>query len=165
MRCLILIIISLQMLGCASLSNRSKSVLTSVGVGLVAGTAGAILAPKDEKESAHFFAWGASATAISAITTQFIFDEKKRSDELQRQNEVLRKEIDAIRLSDSNPSTPVFEASSNEGKDFPDEVKNMLQKGKWQLFHLNRWRPAGENVLIHEDKMFKLIPPKLVIPN
>ena len=38
----------------------------------------------------------------------------------------------------------------------------MINPGEWKIYALDQWIEAGENQLIHQDKIMELIPPSLV---
>lgn len=153
--------------GCATLSNRQKTLLTMLGAGVVAGTAGAMLAPSDEKPLGHAALWGGVAAATTGAIGLFVFDEQKRSEEFQRENSVMRKEISAFRDegSSSHEPTLLYETNAPFGKEIPSEYSGLVKPGRWSVYRLNQWVNQGEGTIIHQDRLVKLIPPQLTPMN
>lgn len=148
--------------GCATWSNRTKSIVASVGTGLVVGTVAACLAPGDEHAIAHGAMWGGPSAAAVGITSLFIFDEQKRSEEFERQNQVLKKELDVYRnptlgAESSLDGTPSFP------KQIPQGLQGLVDPGKWTYTRLpkNTWRWHGTHAVVRECEKFEFIPPRL----
>jgi hypothetical protein len=129
---------------------------------VVGGVVGFVTTPKDGTSNlGHAALFSGVTAATCGVAGLFIFDEEKRANELERQNGVMKKELGAFNAGGSPAPELTAEVSANSGKDLPKEVLGLVKQGKWQLYKLNRWRPMGENVLVHEDKMFKLTLPHL----
>ena len=148
--------------GCATWSNRTKAIVSSVGAGLVVGTIAANLAPEDEKPLAHGALWGGPTAAAVGIISQFVFDEQKKSEEWERQLEVLKKELDVYR-------NPRLEGNSSlEGvpafpKQIPNSLTGLVDPGSWKYTRLpqNTWRWHGSHAVVRECEKFEFIPPRL----
>jgi hypothetical protein len=149
--------------GCATWSNKEKSIFTTAIAVTGGSVIGYLTTPKDgSSKLGHAALWGGVSGTVAGLSSFYIFDEQKRSEEFERQIRVLKMEIEASRDElTSNNSDLLTEGSSLNGKSLPDEYKGLIKQGKWQLFKINRWRNEGENSVIHEDRMIKLIPPHL----
>lgn len=149
--------------GCASMSNRTKTILTMAMAGVVGGTVGALTAPPDESIVGHAALWGGSAAAVLGVASLFVFDEHAKSKELERQNTSLKKEIDTYRSQGGAGGTEeiVFESGAQFGKEIPDSFRALVKPGKWRIWKLDKWVNGGENRLIHQDKMVEIVPPML----
>lgn len=148
--------------GCATWSNRTKAIVSSVGAGIVAGTIAANLAPEDEKPWAHGALWGGPTAAAVGIISQFVFDEQKKSEEWERQLEVLKKELDVYRnpRAEGNSSlegVPLFP------KQIPNSLTGLVDPGSWKYTRLpqNTWRWHGTHAVVRECEKFEFIPPRL----
>lgn len=146
--------------GCAT-TNRSKTLFFAAGIGLGSAAAGAMAAPKNERPEMHALYFGAIGAAVAAASGLFIFDEQKRSSELARENEVIKKALSAMRDDGSTEPTLLYETQAPIGKEIPVEYQSLVKRGGWSVYRLNQWVTQGENVLIHQDRMMKLIPPQL----
>ncbi|OFZ78437.1 MAG: hypothetical protein A2583_13795 [Bdellovibrionales bacterium RIFOXYD1_FULL_53_11] len=147
------------MSGCASMSNRTKTITGVVIAGAGAGTLGAILAPKEENRAMHGVFWGASAAAVSGIAGLFIFDEESRRKEAELKSEKLSKELAAYR----EESAPELVASNRAGlnKPLPERFKHLVTPGGWSLFKVDRWVTSSESELVHQDMIFRFHQPQL----
>ncbi len=148
--------------GCATWSNRTKTIVATVGSGIVAGTIAANLAPKDEQPLGHAALWGGSTAAVVGITSLFIFDEQKRSDEFERQIQVLRKELEVYRNPRSSSDMSVDGVPAFP-KEIPQGLKGLVDPGRWTYTRLpqNTWRWHGTHAVIRECEKFEFIPPRL----
>lgn len=149
--------------GCATMSNRTKTLLFMGGIGVAAASVGYVVAPQDtrpEMSAAYFGAVGAAAAGAAGL---FIFDEQKRADELERQNEVMRKELSAFREEGGSSREPqlLYETSAPFGKEIPTEYQGLVRPGHWSVYRLNQWVQQGEGTVIHQDRLLKLVPPLL----
>ncbi len=149
--------------GCATWSNRTKTIVATIGTGIVVGTVASQFAPQGEQPVAHAMIWGGPSAAAAGIISLFIFDEEKRSTEFERQMGVLKKELDSLRGESTGSSQPtlLYETSAPFGEAVPNEYKKLVSPGQWSVYRLNQWVSQGENTLIHQDRMLKLIPPVL----
>ncbi len=165
MRTLVLFMYILTLSGCATMSNRTKTILTSVGAGLVAGTIAANLAPKDENPAVHAAVWGGSTAAATAIAGLFVFDEQKRSDELNRKLQIAESELSALRGESSEKEARlIYDSDSAMGRELPNEYRNLVRPGKWSLYRVNQWVAQGENTLVHQDRILQIQPPQFQNP-
>ncbi len=152
---------ALTLSSCATMSNRTKTILAMVGTGLVAGAIGAATAPKDEQPGGHALMWGGLGAASAGVVGLFAFNEEAKREEADRKLEVLTKELSSLRDEGSSEPTLLFQTNAPLGKDPPPEYRNLITPGKWSVYRLNRWVTEGENTLIHQDRMVRMIPPVL----
>jgi hypothetical protein len=131
-----------------------------LGFGAVGASIGAFTAPKDEARSGHALLWGGLSAAAGFAAGSFLFDEQKRSDELDRQVGVLKKSLSALSGEGDEPK-PILESSSVFSKDLPAEYKGLIRPGRWSIYQINQWVVNGENTLVHQDKMIRLLQPEL----
>lgn len=138
-----------------------------MGAMAAAGAAGGYaLAPNNEKPEMHA-AFGASVgAATGALIGLFAFDEERRSAEFERQAIALKKELDAIRdesVASGGATEPklLYETSAPVGREIPSEYQGLVSPGRWSVYKLNQWVTQGDGVIIHQDRMVKLIPPQL----
>jgi hypothetical protein len=145
---------------CAS-TNRTKTLGMMFATGIAAGAGGALASPSTDRPEGHALLWAGIGTGVAAALGLYIFDEQSRSEELQRQNDVLKKSMAALNGGDSAPAQLLYETKAPFGKDVPAEYRNLVKPGSWSVYKLNQWITQGENTVIHQDKMIKLLPPGL----
>lgn len=147
--------------GCAT-TNRGRTLTFMGGMGIAGAGAGYHFAPSQERPEMHAAFWGAVSAAVAGAVGLFIFDEQKRSDELERQATVMRKELESLRGEGSSKEPQLlYETTAPFGKDIPDEYQNLVRPGRWSVYRLNQWVSHGEGTLIHQDRMVRLVPPQL----
>lgn len=156
----VVLVIAAMLMGCAT--NRTKTLLLMGGVGAVAAGAAYMASPADERPEMHALYGGAIGAAAAGVAGFFLFDEQKRSEELERQASVMRKELDAFR-DEGGGHEPrlLYETTAPFGKDIPGEYQSLVRPGRWSVYKLNQWVSQGEGTLIHQDRMVKLVPPQL----
>ena len=145
--------------GCASMSNRTKTITGVVIAGTGAGALGALLAPKEENRAMHGVFWGASAAAVSGIAGLFIFDEEARRKEAELKADKITKELAAYR----EESAPELVATNRAGlnKPLPERFKHLVTPGAWSLYKVDRWATTSESELVHQDMIFRFHQPQL----
>jgi len=145
--------------GCATMKNRTKTLYATAGAVAVGGVTGAIMAPDNESALLHGLLWGGVAGTITGIVSLFVFDSENDLVELRGKNDKLLEEI----ASFNRENAPTVEAENeiNFGKPLPNGLKDILKPGRWRLYKLDRWIDAGENQLLHQDKMIEIVPAKL----
>jgi len=145
--------------GCASMSNRTKTITTMVIAGAGAGVMGALLAPKEDSRLPHGLLWGASAAASTGIIGLFVFDEEARRKEAELKADKITKELAAYR----EESAPELVATNRAGleKPLPVRFKHLVTPGGWSLFKVDRWVTSSENELVHQDMIFRFHQPQL----
>jgi len=155
------ICLALSMSGCAT-TNRDKTILLMAGLGVVSAGVGMVSAPQGERKEMHALYGGMIGATAAAVGGLFLFDEQKRSAELERQALVMSKELDAFR-DEGGGHEPrlLYETTAPFGKDIPDEYQSLVRPGRWSVYKLNQWVSHGEGTLIHQDRMVKLVPPQL----
>jgi len=147
--------------GCATMSNRTKTILAMAAVGVVAGTVGAMSAPADENPVGHGLLWGGLGASSTGALGLWLFDEHKRSSELERESEALKKELSVYRIEAEGGRELVGEAPAKFVKDLPDSVAGLVRPGHWKVWKLDKWINEGENRMVHQDKMIEIAPPQL----
>lgn len=160
---LLLMTLLLLETGCATMSNRTKTLLLMGGVGAAAAAAGCAVAPADTRPEMSAAYFGAVGAAVAGAAGLFIFDEQKRADELERENSVMRKELAAFRDEGGTTQEPqlLYETTAPFGKDMPAEYLGLVKPGRWSVYRLNQWVNQGEGTIIHQDRLVKLVPPQL----
>jgi hypothetical protein len=146
--------------GCATMSNRSKTLVGMAAGGVVAGIIGSITAPETDNALAHGALWGAAGAATMGAVGLFVFDEQKRSSEMERKAILLEKEVNSFRQGE-NDKELVSESQGVFEKEPSISVKKLLTPGKWRLYSLDRWINDGDSRMIHQDQMVEIIPPRL----
>jgi hypothetical protein len=147
--------------GCSTLSNRQRTIAAMFLTGSIAGTVGALSAPQNESAPAHAALWAGSAAAGAGLVGLYAFDEDARSKEFERKLKVVTEENQALRgEAEGAPVSPLAEAASPFGKELPPEYQRLVRPGRWSVYKLNQWIMSGENTLIHQDRMVKIIPPQ-----
>jgi multidrug transporter EmrE-like cation transporter len=144
--------------GCATTSNRNKSLGLSFGVGVIGGTIGAANAPAYESKGAHFALWGGVSALCTLIASLFIFDSEKEIKKLHLQSDGLKRELDAYRGEGMNDSQLLSMHLSLE-KELPEKYKGLIRPGAWKIYKIDNWISQSENTLIHQDQMIQIIPP------
>lgn len=151
--------------GCASMSNRTKTLVAMGVAGIAAGTAGAMAAPADENALAHGFLWGGGASALTGAIGMFIFDEQARSREYERELKVAKDELESIRWgAGMNEERLIYESSAggDSEKGIPDEVKKLLSPGWIRVYQTSAWVKQGDDSLVHQDKVIRIKKPQLI---
>lgn len=147
--------------GCSTLSNRQRTIAAMVLTGSIAGTVGALSAPQNESAPAHAALWAGSAAAGAGLVGLYAFDEEARSKEFERKLKIVSEENQALRgEAEGAPVSPLAESASPFGKELPPEYQRLVRPGRWSVYKLNQWIMSGENTLIHQDRMVKIIPPQ-----
>lgn len=153
----------LMQTGCATMSNRTKTLLLMGGVGVAAAAAGYAVAPSDTRPEMSAAYFGAVGAAVGGAAGLFIFDEQKRSEDLERENGAMRKELAAFRDEGGSSKEPqlLYETTAPFGKEIPAEYSGLVKPGHWSVYRLNQWINQGEGTIIHQDRLVKLVPPQL----
>lgn len=151
--------------GCASMSNRTKTLVAMGVAGIAAGTIGGISAPHDEIPWAHAALWAGGSAAVVGMAGPFVFDEQARSHEYERQLNVAKQEIEAIRWGGgASEEKLIYESSGTQDKAIPDELKKLLSPGWVRVYQTSHWVKQGDDSLVHQDKVIRIKKPQL-IPN
>lgn len=155
----VLICLSLLSSGCATMSNRSKTLLAMVGTGIIAGSIAASKAPDDESSVAHAAVWGGTTAAVAGAVGLFLFDEQAKSQEAERKLQVAQHELDAFRgESSTDAQHPYAQSDSSLERDLPSEYRSLVRPGKWSIYKVNNWTLQGENTIVHQDKILRIEP-------
>jgi hypothetical protein len=160
-QCLLLLSLS----GCATMSSRTKTILSMIGVGVVAGTVDANIGENRGSFNSHSMAVGLGAAAITGVGAMYYFKEEERRIEAERQLEVAKKEISSLRGEDSGAEAGQ-ELNREFGlrRDLPPEYRGLVQPGSWTLYRTNTWVAQGENTLVHQDRILRIDPPRFQNP-
>jgi hypothetical protein len=135
--------------------------MTTVGAG--AGVVGYNTAPPGENPYAHGALWAGAAAAATGILGLYVFDEQKRSRELERQVEIANKEISALRgMPGSGEEVLVSSSQGFGGQDLPEELKTLLDPGWFKIYQTSKWVKQGDDTLIHQDKIVRIKKPQLI---
>ena len=155
------LVVALMACSCASMPNRTKTILTMVGTGLVVGTIAANRAPVEENPGTIGFLWGGSSAALAGAISLYVFDEQHRSEIFEKQLNASQKEVDVLRgEGDGRSPAPIFDSESGLERQLPKEYQGLVQPGKWSIYKINSWVSQGDNTLVHQDKMVRIIPPQ-----
>jgi hypothetical protein len=159
MRLTALLAIGLTLSSCASMSNRSKTLLLMAGSAAVAGGIGAMLAPSTESEIAHGALWGGLAAAGSGAVGLFVFNEESKRRQAEARAAQLERELADFR----NESDPELLGVNQLGlsKPLPEKYRNLVTPGQWSLYKVDRWTSSAENELVHQDMLFRFHQPQI----
>lgn len=135
-------------------SSPKETILQNMLIGAITGYALGQLKP--ENKQAHSLIYSGMGASLAAVGTLYLTD-FDGSKELKNQNQKLKSELDKI----FQPSLK-FETTGMMNSKIPEKYKSMINPGEWKIYALDQWIEAGENQLIHQDKMMELIPPSLV---
>lgn len=147
--------------GCASMSHKEKTIAAMAGAAIIVGTIDANIGENRHTLDAHSVAVGATAAAVTGIASLFYFNDEAKQIESERKLQVAEKEIEALRDQAGLSPKLVSETQSTLDGSLPSEYQKLIEPGKSQVYRLNQWINQGENVLIHQDKMVKMIPAQL----
>lgn len=148
-----------QATGCATLSNRTKTLLFMGGAALAAGAVGAALAPSDENAGAHAVLWGGAAGAVAGAIGLFAFDEEGRARAADER--ALRAERELRACGEESEPVPIAGSAVGLEKPLPGRFRSLITPGQWSLYRLDRWVSSGESELVHEDLLFRFSQPQL----
>jgi hypothetical protein len=155
----ILIFTAIIASGCASMPNRTKTLLLMSGAGAAAGTLGAALTPEGESPIAHSVLWGSVAATTAGVAGLFLFDEEARRREAEAKTARLERELTAFK----NDMEPELLATNRLGlsKPLPEKFRHLVTPGQWSLFKVDRWTANSDNELVHQDLIFRFHQPQL----
>ncbi len=139
--------------GCASLTNRQKTLITMGFVGVASGVIGAGVAGPGENQPAHGALWGGLGAAGSGALSLFIFDEESKRVAAETKATKLEKELSAYNAE----TTPELLATSHLGlsKPLPEKFRHLITPGEWSLYRIDRWESSSDSELIHQDLIFR----------
>ena len=156
--------------GCATTSNRTKTLLAMAGAGLAGGGVGYITTPEGTANEPHAALYGGLAAATAGLIGLFIFDEEKRASHLKNQNEIIKRELDACR-GNSGESLANVISSSGElhfNKEVPPALRALVAKGRWESRKfkdpLEGWVFKSNTYAVRECEDFTIIPQSLQSP-
>lgn len=160
-----ILVSSLSLGGCAT-TNRTKTLIGMLAGGAVGSTVGYVSTPSGTNPAMHSAYWGLAGAAAMGVAGLFIFDEQKKSSDLERQNEALRKEIDVYRADAQIANNGInVQGVPKFPKEIPDPLKGLVEPGKWTYtrFPANTWKWNGTQSVVRECEKFEFIPPRLKI--
>ena len=143
--------------GCATLSNRAKTILLMVGAGSVGATVGALTAPADENKAAHGLMWGGASAAVAGASGLFLFDSESDKEKLSAENRRLSAELERF----SKETEPIPVGSVRDGADMPSQVRELIHPGRWQLYQIGekgQWLKQTEHKWVHQDQLLMYLP-------
>jgi hypothetical protein len=120
--------LSVFLTGCATLSNRDKTLLSMGGAAVVGSLIGLATTPNDGTSRAmHSLYFGAIGASLAGVSGLYVFDDQKKNDLLKNQIDAQQKQINAIR-DDGGNSSPILihETNAPLGRDIPP-VQNFLR--------------------------------------
>lgn len=160
---LTLIVLVSSSINCAT-TNRTKTLIGMLAGAAVGGAVGYVTTPSGTDETMHSVYWGLAGAVATGVGGLFIFDEQKKSEELERQVSVLKKEVDLYQSGSQASSQGI---SENGIPTFPKEVpaplQGLVEPGKWTHTRMppNTWRWNGTHSVVRECEKFELIPPRI----
>lgn len=131
-RSIVTITICSASLGCATLSNRQKSILTTVGAAALGGGIGYMTAPEGTLPVAHAGLWAGASAAVAGVASLFIFDSEKDKQALQDSNRKLDIEIKELKAS-IEPQL-IEEIPEAKLSNLPSEIAKVVRPGVYRRF-------------------------------
>ena len=139
-------VIVISLLGCAT-TSRNKILLGMLAGGIVGSAVGYATTPSGTDPAMHGTYWGLASATTMGVAGLFIFDEQKKSAELERQNAALKSEVDAYR-SDARLDEQgiTLEGENRFAKELPGALKGIVVPGRWRYmrFPKNKWTKVGK---------------------
>ena len=132
-----------------------EKILKNMLIGAATGIA--IGQMKSENKMGYSLLYAGAISSIAGAGSVWYSDLDEDSERLIKENQKLKTEMARI----FQPSLK-FETTGMMNSKVPEKYKSMINPGEWKIYSLDQWIEAGENQLIHQDKMMELIPPSLV---
>ena len=148
------LVLSFMFFSCATNSTREK-IIKNMLIGAAAGYAVGQL--KSENKTGYSLLYAGAISSVVGVGSVWYSDLDDDSERLKKENLKLKTDLDRI----FQPSLK-FETTGMMNSKVPEKYKSMINPGEWKIYALDQWIEAGENQLIHQDKMMELIPPSLV---
>lgn len=149
----IIFLILFFVFGCATTSK--EKIIQNMIIGAAAGyTIGQM---KSENKTGYSLLYAGAVSSVVGAGSVWYSDLDEDSERLKKENQKLKIEMERI----YQPSLK-FETTGMMNSKVPEKYKSMINPGEWKIYALDQWIEAGENQLIHQDKMMELIPPTLV---
>ncbi len=139
---------------CATNTAREK-ILKNMLIGAATGIA--IGQMKSENKTGYSLLYAGAISSVVGAGSVWYSDLNEDSERLIKDNHKLKTEMERI----FQPSLK-FETTGMMNSKVPEKYNSMINPGEWKIYALDQWIEAGENQLIHQDKMMELIPPSLV---
>lgn len=161
---LFVLIASFVLGGCAT-TNRTKTLVGMIAGGAVGSAVGYLTAPQGTDPAMHSSYWGLAGAAAMGVAGLFLFDEQKKSSDLERQVEGLKKEIAVYRSEGSTENASQVQGTPQFPKEIPAPLKGLVEPGKWTYIRnpANTWRWTGSHSVVRECERFEFIPPRLKV--
>jgi hypothetical protein len=157
--------------GCATMSNRSKTLLFMLGAGAVGAAIGSQTAPDGTSPVAEAAFLGGLSAAAAGGAGLFIFDEQKRADDIERQNLILKEELGAYRGGtdgEGGGGELTEQGRVNLEGDLPPDLQDFVHKGRFKhkqyLDRRKNWVVKSDNYMVRECEAFELQPESLRVP-
>lgn len=149
----IIFLAMLVVFGCAT--TPKEKILKNMLIGAATGIA--IGQMKSENKTGYSLLYAGAISSVVGAGSVWYSDLDEDSERLIKDNHKLKTEMERI----FQPSLK-FETTGMMNSKVPEKYKSMINPGEWKIYALDQWIEAGENQLIHQDKMMELIPPSLV---
>ena len=124
---------------------------------LGAATGFALGQMKSENKTGYSLLYAGAISSVVAAGSVWYSDLDDDSERLKKENQKLKADLDRV----FQPALK-FETTGMMNSKIPEKYKSMINPGEWKVYALDQWVEAGENQLIHQDKMMELIPPSLI---
>lgn len=114
---------------------------------------------KTENPKMHGVLWGSVAAALVGATALYLHDDNQEIQNLNLKIVSLERDLEVERFGAKNK---IDEGSSHlYEKELPRQLQSLVKAGEWQLFEVDEWKKARDGVLVHHDKLFRFIEPKI----
>jgi len=143
----VLILITATLSGCASMSNRSKTLLSMGLVGGAGATIGAVTAREGERPIFHAGLWGGLSAAVMGVLGLFIFDEQARSSWFEKENALIRNDLDGCKKELSGESLLGNFKLSQEDEMLPPHLRGLIKPTEAQITKVRKWTAVDDDPL------------------
>lgn len=121
--------------GCATLSNREKILISTAAGVVVGGTIGYFTTPKDGSSPIAHAGLGGGLTGLgAAVAGLFVFNEQKKSSELESQINQLKRDLD-----DCPNRRKLIETYQTNDKPLPPHLRKIIGRSKVEEYEIDRW--------------------------
>ncbi|MGZ3769347.1 MAG: hypothetical protein ACXVCP_08465 [Bdellovibrio sp.] len=138
--------------GCAT-STKGKILRNSILAGITGAAYGST---KEEYKATHAALYGASAAALTALASLYIYDPDKEADELKKETETLKAKLDEFQK-------PILLDQGNSlfKSQLPSSLTKLVRLGEWRHYKLDEWiqDQNNPNIWLRQIEMYEIIPP------
>lgn len=140
------------LMGCAT-TTKVKTLRNSVLAGMVGAAYGS---SKEDYKATHATLYGASAAALTALVSLYIYDPDKKTEELKRETEILKAKLDEFQ----KPSL-LDQGNSLFKSQLPSSLTKLVRLGEWRHYKLDEWvqDQNNPNIWLRQVEMYEIIPP------